>query len=650
MAALCLQGAAWAQAPADAALLEMRDAFRRNNAAALTVLLPSVRGHALEPLASYWEMKARLETASPAEVRAALQRHPGTYWEDRLRNDWLLQLARQRDWANFAAELPAFRMQDDRQIQCYALMLDAAANRIPADEAALQVRSLWHAQREADDGCATAAKAFLDSGHLDQQAVWQRARLAMDANQPAAVAQAVALLDPQWVPLLDEAIKDPARFLDEKITALRTRTKEMVVLAAIRLARNDPVAAAEAMHSRRWVAQLTQEERGWVWGVIGKRSAQKLQDDALAHFANGQDRFMTDDHLAWKARAGMRAGAWSAVRDAIAHMSETQADEPAWIYWRARALQALREPDAATANAQARALYDSIASPGGFYEQLALEALGHAIATPPPPAPLTAQETEAAANHPGLRRALAAIGLGLRGEGVREWHYSVALHTPGGMPERELLAAADLACRHALWDRCINTSQRTPTELDHAQRFPMPHRAEVLRRSREIGLDPAYVYGLIRQESRFVTDARSNVGASGLMQVMPATARWTARKIGMDGFRPHQITERDTNILIGTAYLKLALDDFEGSLPLAAAAYNAGPGRSRSWREGPTLPGEIWIENIPFEETRNYVKHVLANTTHYAALISGQPQSLRARLGVIGPRSETAQSVNHELP
>jgi soluble lytic murein transglycosylase len=178
----------------------------------------------------------------------------------------------------------------------------------------------------------------------------------------------------------------------------------------------------------------------------------------------------------------------------------------------------------------------------------------------------------------------------------------------------------------------------------------MPHQTEVVRRSKEIGLDPAYVYGLIRQESRFVTDARSHVGASGLMQVMPATARWTARKIGLTNFRPHQITEHDTNILIGTAYLKLALEDFEGSLPLAAAAYNAGPGRPRAWRNGPDLPGEIWAENIPFEETRSYVKHVLANTTNYAALISGQPQSLRARLGVVGPREATAQSENRDLP
>ena len=649
MAALALHAPSWAQTPADAALLEMRDAFRRNNTPQLAALLPRVSGHTLEPLAVYWDMRARLETAPAAEIRAAMDRIGGTYWEDRLRNDWLLQLGKRRDWATFEAERPRYRMNDDRQVQCYGLMLDAVAGRTTGGEAARQVVPLWHAQRDVDEGCATAAQALLASGHLQPLAVWQRARLAMDANKPRAVAQAVAMLDPDWVPMIEALAKDPAKYLDEKFTAIRPRTKEMVTLATIRLAASDPTAAAEELQRKRWVTQLTQEERGWLWGVIGRRSAQKLQDDALTHFANGQDRFMHDDHLAWKARAGLRAGAWGHVRDAVAAMGEAQRGEPVWIYWRARAQQALKEPDATTANTQARALYESIASPRGFYEQLAMEELGRTIAVPPAPPALTSQELAAADNHPGLRRALAAIQLGLRSEGVREWNYTVALHTPGGKAERELLAAAALACRHELWDRCINTSKRTPDALDHSQRFPMPHQRAVVKQATAIGLDPAYVYGLIRQESRFVMDARSHVGASGLMQVMPATASWTARKIGLSGFKPGQINELDTNILIGTAYLKLALDDFEGSLPMAAAAYNAGPGRPRVWRNGPTLAGEIWAENIPFDETRDYVKRVLANTTNYAALITGQPQSLRARLGVVGPRADPL-AINPDLP
>jgi soluble lytic murein transglycosylase len=178
----------------------------------------------------------------------------------------------------------------------------------------------------------------------------------------------------------------------------------------------------------------------------------------------------------------------------------------------------------------------------------------------------------------------------------------------------------------------------------------MPFRESVVRRSQEIGLDPAYVYGLIRQESRFIMDARSSVGASGLMQVMPATATWTAKKIGLSPFTPSMLVDRETNIAIGTGYLKLVLDDFAGSMPMAAAAYNAGPSRPRAWRNGPVMEAAAWAENIPFNETRDYVKKVLANTTVYAAMITGQPQSLKARLGTIGPREGGQPEPNREIP
>ena len=331
-------------------------------------------------------------------------------------------------------------------------------------------------------------------------------------------------------------------------------------------------------------------------------------------------------------------------------MQESSA-EPVWVYWRARATLA-SNPSEAQRQAALQSLR-GIASVRGFYEQLALEETGQSIALPPKPSPLTLNEKAAANANPGLQRALYAMAMGLRSEGNREWNYTTNLHTPGGMGERELLAAADLACQRQVWDRCINTSDRTPVAIDMEQRYPTPLRDTVLRKAKAVGLDPAYVYGLIRQESRFVTDARSGVGAAGLMQVMPATAKWTARKIGMADFQPQQITDRDTNIAIGTGYLKLVLDSFTGSMPMAAAAYNAGPSRPRTWRGqtgAPTVEAAIWAENVPFNETRDYVKKVLSNTTNYAALITGQPQSLKARLGQVGPRDAATPELGADLP
>ena len=632
----------------DLVILEMREAFGKNQTQRLTELLPRAQNHMLTPWAAYWELRARLETAMPDEISRFLTRFAGTYQEDRLRNDWLLLLGQRQEWGTFMAEYPNFRMNDDRSVQCYALLTDFKSNE---RDVAQPVEALWLAQRDADEGCAAAAEQLLQAKKLQPHTAWLRARLGMENGKQRVAVQAVGLLDAEWANTVGAIYANPEHYLEGKLLALRARTKELVTLAMIRLAVKDPELAAREIDKLRWKTQLSQEERSWVWGVIGKGAAMRQSDKALAFFLNGQDKWMQADHLAWKVRAALRAGDWEQVAATTAAMSESQRQETAWVYWRARALLALAKTPAERAEAQA--LLQGVAGVQGFYELLAQEELGLAIVPPPPPEALTETEKAAASGNPGLQRALAAIALGLRSEGVREWNYSTNLHTRGGMGDRELLAAADLACSHEVWDRCINTSERTKSVIDFAQRFPMPHKQAVLTRSRAIGLDPAYVYGLIRQESRFVVDARSGVGASGLMQVMPATASWTAKKIGLIGFKPHQITERDTNIAIGTGYLKLVLDDFAGSMPLAAAAYNAGPGRPRAWRGqtgAPVLEAAIWAENVPFGETRDYVKKVLANTTLYAAMISGQTQSLKARLGQVGPRTADGAVANTALP
>ena len=640
-----------AAAPSDSVILDMREAARRADKARLTSLLPLARGHALEPWAAYWALKARLEEASPLEVQDFLTRYAGTYQQDRLRNDWLLLSGKRRDWASFSAEYPRYRMRDDREVRCYAVAADIAAGKPASKEAAAQVRRDWFAQRELDDGCLYAAGLLHQAGVLPYQELWKKARLALEANRASLARAAVALDAPDVAPEVAAIQQSPIRFLTSRAAVGTRKGQELVMLALIKLATQNADQAAQQLDSK-WSVQLGAEERNWAWGVIGKWSALALSDQANGYFAKvTRDADLSDDLLAWKARAALRAGDWRSVQRAVDAMQDPAADDGAWIYWKARAQLALARSDADRA-APRTALERLAANPGssGFYEKLAREELGQPLMSPPPPAPLTAEERDAARRHIGLNRALLAIALGLRGDGVREWNYWTNLHVPGGMGDRELLAAADFACARQVWDRCINASERTRSFMDFSQRFPTPHRDAVVRQSQAIGLDPAYVYGLIRQESRFVMDARSGVGASGLMQVMPATARWTARKIGLDGFVPSQINDRDTNILIGTNYLKLALDDFQGSMPMAAAAYNAGPGRPRNWRNGPVLEGAIWAENIPFNETRDYVKKVLSNTADYAGLFTGQPQSLKRRLGTVGPLAPGEPDMSRDLP
>lgn len=636
-------------------VVEARDALRKRDRVRLAAARTAAMNarHPLAVWADYSELVNRLPEADQAELTAFYARWPGSYLEDRLRNDWLLELGRRRDWSNFRVEYPRFRLDDDREVRCYALL----TRHLDGEDVRADARAAWLAQREADDGCAVLASTLFEAKLLGPADVWRKTRLAVEAGRKAVARQAATLLGEDVGTAVAELSDNPQRYLQRRASARDRNAAELTALALIRSATGDPDATAAQLQGR-WAADLPADIAAWVWGSVGKQAALKLSDNAAEYFQraelsrrNSLDLDLPDDTLAWKARAALRAnngaGRWQQVVQAINAMSPAEQRDPAWIYWKARALKALAEAseDAAGLREQARELLASIASPLHYYGKLATEDLGRPLVLPARPTPLAEEERAAARAHPGLQRGLMLVDLGLRSEGVREWNFS--LH---GMGERELLAAAQLACEREVWDRCINTSERTREQVDMAQRFPTPFRDSVVARAREAGLDPAYVYGLIRQESRFIYDARSAVGASGLMQLMPATASWTARKLGLD-YKRDRITDRDTNLRLGTGYLKLVLEAFDGSQAMAAAGYNAGPSRPRKWREGPALDAAVWTENIPFTETRDYVKKVLSNATDYAALMSGQPQSLRARLGAsVRPKDGLPTSVEAELP
>ena len=639
----------------DATIVDARDALRKKDRARLAAdrAAAVAANHPLAMWADYWELQNRIGEVQQAEVDQFSTRWRGTYVEDRFRNDWLLELGKRRDWANFAAEFPRFRMNDDREVTCYSLIVDQAAGKDVRDAAL----AAWFAQREADDGCALLAATLYDAKLFGAADAWRKARFSMDASRPRAARQAAVLVSVAAGAAVNEMTDSPARYLARNGSAANRQAAELTTLALMRMANNDPDAAAGLLNDR-WDRALPADLAAWAWASVAKQAAQKLQPEAADHYLRAAQRATKvkgeldwpDDTLAWKARAALRADngkpRWQQVMQAINAMGESEQREATWVYWKARALQALAgdSQEGESMRTMSRELMSGIANQLSFYGALAAEQIGLTPELPARPQPLTPAEREAAAQSPGFQRALQLISIGLRSEGVREWNYTLR-----GMNDRELLAAAQLACDREVWDRCINTSDRTKGEIDIEQRFPMPFRKDVIAKAREIGVDPAYVYGLIRQESRFVMDARSSVGASGLMQIMPATARWTAKKIGLP-YTHDMIADRDTNLKLGMSYLKLVLDDFSGSQPLAAAAYNAGPGRPRKWRDGPVLEPAIWAENIPFPETRDYVKKVMSNGSYYAALLNGTPPALKPRLGrAIAPATE-ANPLDKDLP
>ncbi|MBI3068510.1 MAG: lytic transglycosylase domain-containing protein, partial [Betaproteobacteria bacterium] len=193
-------------------------------------------------------------------------------------------------------------------------------------------------------------------------------------------------------------------------------------------------------------------------------------------------------------------------------------------------------------------------------------------------------------------------------------------------------------------------ADRTVALHDFDLRYIAPYRDVLKVRASELGLDEAWVYGLIRQESRFISNAKSGAGASGLMQLMPNTARWVAKKLGLKDWRWSQVNEVDTNVTFGTFYLRHVLDALDNQPVLASAGYNAGPGRARAWRPGTPIEGAVYAETIPFNETRDYVKKVMANATYYAHVFSQQLQSLKQRLGVIAPRARDGETPLGDTP
>lgn len=615
----------------DEALLLARDAFRSGERVRLGRQLEALQGHPLQPWAEYWALRLRLDDGDADGVADFLTRQAGSYLAEKLRGEWLRVLGKTGDWEKFRRELPALVLPD-AEVSCYAAQ--AAGN---AD----MVRPLWSSGQDLPQACETVVDLLVDAGGLTVEEVWQRVRRLFEAKRVGAARSAAA-----YLPAVEgfdgrglEAIaQSPTRHLDKLPAgfAAKRGSREVALFAIQRAARNDPQDAATRL--ARIEARFGAEERAYAWGQVAWQAALRHQPEALAWYEKAAGTALSEEQQAWRVRAALRAHDWNAVRRAITAMPPPLAAQPEWTYWQGRALAAGNQLDAARLN------YLKIGGQPNFYGNLADEELGRAIDVPPHALAPSAEELTLAAGNPGLQRALALFRLDMRVEGVREWVWALR-----GMDDRALLAAAEFARKNEIWDRAINTADRTRAQHNYSLRYVAPFSDRVRPKADELALDNGWVYGLMRQESRFVMNAKSSVGAKGLMQLMPATAKWVAKKINLDNFHPARVADMETNVTLGTHYLKMVLKSLDNHPVLASAAYNAGPGRARRWRAERPMEGAIYAETIPFAETRDYVKKVMSNAVYYNTLFSGHPQSLKATLGVIGARGQGENGVE-QLP
>ena len=616
---------------ADAAFLAAREAFRNGERVRLGRQLEALQGHPLHAWAEYWVLRLRLEDGDASGVQDYLGRYPGAYLAEKLRGDWLRVLAKKGDWQGFQSELPALAAPDI-EVNCYA----AQAAGTPE-----MVRPLWSSGLDLPQSCEALVDQLVAARSLTVEEVWQRVRRLFEAKRAGAARSAAGYLpgsegfDGRG---LESIAQDPARHLERLPAgfAARRGAREVALFAVQRLARNEPRDAARRFG--RIESQFAAEERAYAWGQIAWQAAVRHLPEALAWYEKATGTVLSEEQMAWRVRAALRVHDWSTVRRVVSAMPPTQAAQSDWTYWLARALAAGGHAE------EARIRYLKIAGQPSFYGNLADEELGRSIEVPPRAMAPSTDELALVAANPGLQRSLALFRIDMRTEAVREWVWSLR-----GMDDRALLAAAELAKRQEIWDRAINTADRTLVQHNYSLRYIAPFSDQVLPKADELALNNGWVYGLMRQESRFIMDAKSSVGAKGLMQLMPATAKWVAQKIKLADFHPARVTEMDTNVTLGTHYMKMVLKSLDNHPVLASAAYNAGPGRARKWRADGPLEGAIYAETIPFNETRDYVKKVMSNAVYYNTLFEGKPQSLKGTLGVVRARGQGETAVE-QLP
>jgi soluble lytic murein transglycosylase len=578
--------------------------------------------YSLYPYLAYWRLGS---AASDGQTSDFLATYPNTWLAERVRANWLKRLGQRDMWPAYLAEFPRL-VYPDTAHQCYERRAELAAGIQTHLKDAI---ALWFNGRDLPSACDPLFAQLIQQGLINHEDLWRRLRLALEADNVRVALAITRYLpaDEQAAPALIElAQRTPVRVLDASSLQLyRRQDREWALYALNRLAQQDTQQAESAL--RPLLPLLPAADQRYAWGLLATQAARRHDVQALSWFARAGELVVSDTQREWWARAALRAGQWPQVAAAIDSMDEPTRSKSAWRYWRARAWQAQSQPQ------RAATLLAPLSREPEYYGQLALEELGTTLGNAPINVKVGGIEIDAVARDPGIARALAFDALGLRNEATGEWNWAIR-----NFDDRQLLAAAELARRANWYDRAINTAERTRETHDFDLRFIAPYRDLAASAAADNHLNEAWVYGLIRQESRFVNVARSGVGASGLMQIMPATARWIARRLGLKRFDPDDMQTPETNLRFGTFYLSHIQAQLDGSAVLATAAYNAGPTRAQRWRTSTPMEAAIYIETIPFAETRDYVRKVMSNAMYYAARFGQQSALLKDRLGLIPGR------------
>jgi len=568
----------------------------------------------------YWLLLLKLGSVDSSQVQNFINTYSDSRLADRVMTDWLKILGKKQDWNTFSEVIKNYK-GNDAGVSCYALQ-----GRFYQNDPLVfkEAKDYWIESFDYPSNCEAVFDLMQNLKVLTEDDLWKRLRLTMDQQQINQARLVIKRLPNVSADLFEAVLKDPQKYvLNRSASVFQTKfERELYLYALNRLLRIRPEAAKQTWGQVS--TKFADDEIAFMWRNLAVFAARNHDPLALSIFSNIKNNEMDKEAFAWKVRAAMWAQDWNLVSTTISQMSLDQQAEGVWRYWRARAYKANNDIP------KANQLLITLAKENGYYGLLAMDELGDVLQTMPSAYVPNNVEIEQVQSHEGIQRAIELQRLGLKWESRAEWTWATKNYD-----DKQLLAAAEFALRQSWYDLAINTAERTKSIHNYALRFPAPYRETVTNFSQMQGVDEAWVYGLTRQESRFNQNAKSGVGAAGLMQVMPATATWIAKRIKLGDYRYEKIHQLETNVQLGTYYLRYTLDMMNGQIPLATAAYNAGPGRVKSWSVDKPLEGAIYVENIPLLETRAYVQKVMANTYFYSRLLGTKVQGIKQSLGVV---------------
>ncbi len=587
-------------------------------------------GYVLAPYLDYATLRKDLRTLDDARARTFLNAESSTQLGHQFRQEWQTELARREEWTRFLA-FDTGATDVGTTLRCQRLRARIATGG-DSDAIRDELLALWPTGASLPNACDDAIAYGRGRGWIDGDQVMARLRLALADSNAGLATHLIGQLpagERADGERLAKALSDP----EGTLVAARTWPdqpihREAAHWALQRRARQEVASAIGHWQVLSGRFAFDQAQRGAVLRAIALYAAVAYRADAEDWFEQVPATNRDEQLMEWQLRAALVGGDWKAVRDVANGLPPELVDTPRPRYWRARALRELGQGDAADAAFRALALEANFHGFMAADQVQAPYAVCPLEVTPDPHRALVLRaETD-------IARALELQSVGWRAEATRAWDFAMR-----NAPKEHLLQALVIAAQQGWYDRALMTLNRGEDMRYYALRFPAGEREVVEREAAANSLDPAWVFALIRAESAFQSDARSHADAYGLMQLLPGTGRQMARELGITWNGTSTLLDAHTNIRLGTRYLSQQANRFGSSPWLASAAYNAGPAPVQRWLSArPTLPADVFIETIPYKETREYVARVLAFSVIYDWRLYGKARPLASRLPDPGQR------------